>query len=177
MEKSDIANESIDEIALSSDLHDLSIENKQDESQDDGFDEIEDRDPEIEEYCKSFKQIYQNQLIDHLKSLSKNDSITITSLPTKKYNKDTFDEDLMNSTTLNFYFDKLELEENNSIKSVIATSFDRQTKYDFTPYLCNDYGPYYKITLFACYYNVGRKSSKDELFFIDLPSSLYTLLE
>lgn len=182
MDKSDQANISNEEIVLSSDLNELSIDNSNnnnipEESQDDGFDEIEDRDPEIEEYCKMFRKIYRNQFNDYLKSLAKNESISVTSLPTKKYCKETFDEDLMNSTTLNFYFEKLEFEENGSIKSVIAKSFDKKTKYDFTPYVCDNYGPYYKTTLWACCYDVGRKESKEEMFFIDLPSHLYTLLE
>lgn len=179
VQKLNSVNETDEEIIVSN-LNDLSIDNNHEEDADeidDGFDEIEDRDPEIEEYCENFREIYKNQFTEHLKTLVINQSISVTSLPTKKYNKETFDEDLMNSTTLNFNFEGLECEEDGSIKTVIATSFDKVTKYDFNPYLCNDYGPYYKTTLYACYYNVGRKASKEELFFIDLPSHLYTLLE
>jgi hypothetical protein len=166
----------IDNEALVSNINELSI-NNENESADDGFDEIEDRDPEIEEYAKNFRNIYSNELVEYLKTLVRNDSLSVTSIPTKKYCKETFDEDLMNSTTLNFNFEGLECDPDGKIKSVIATSFDRSTKYDFSPFLCSDYGPYFRTTLYACYYNVGRKSSKEEMFFIDLPLHLYNLLE
>ena len=168
--------EPVSEAALASNINELSI-NNENESADDGFDEIEDRDPEIEEYAKNFRQIYSNEFAEYLKTLVHNDSLSVTSIPTKKYNKETFDEDLMNSTTLSFNFEGLECDPDGKIKSLIATSFDRTTKYDFNPFLCTDYGPYYRTTLYACYYNVGRKSSKEEMFFIDLPLHLYTLLE
>jgi hypothetical protein len=165
-----------DSSLLSESLNELSINNST-QSLDDGFDEIEDRDPEIEDYCLNFRKIYQNQFVAHLKSLTKNDVISVTSLPTKKYCKETFDQDLMDSTTLNFNFEEIECDENGNINRVIATSFDRVSKYDFCPFLCNDYGPYFKTNLLACCYNVGRKNSKEEMFFIDLPLNLYILLE
>jgi hypothetical protein len=142
------------------------------------FDENFERDPEIEEFNKKFKNIYENKFRTFLKSLSKNETIYATTLPTKKYCKETFDEDSMNSTTLVFYFDKLDLDENGNINAVVVKTFDKTETCHFHPFLCNHYGPYYKTTLLCTLYNVGRgKESSAQSFFLDLPVGLYNEID
>lgn len=141
-------------------------------------DKIEDRDPEIEDFAEKFRKVYEKQFREYLEKLKKNDSIYATSLPTKKYNKETFDEDSMNSINLLFYFDSLDMDENGNINAVVTTTFDRSESCHFQPYLCKEYGPYYKTTLFTCLYNTGRKNNPEALnFFLDLPIDLYNLIE
>ncbi|RNA37025.1 hypothetical protein BpHYR1_033610 [Brachionus plicatilis] len=136
------------------------------------------RDAEVEDFAKNFKKIYENDFIDYLKKLEPNTLLNATSLPIKKYNKDTYEEDTADSTTLVFYFEKLELDEKGNINILVATSFDKTEKCYFTPFLCNDYGPYYKANLLCSYYNIGRSKDKEALnFFLDLPIDLYNLIE
>lgn len=141
------------------------------------FDIVTDRDFEMEEYAKNFKTIYENQFKDSLSKLNKNDLLSVTSLPTKPYCKETFENDLMNSITLSFFFDSLELDDNGKLSAVITCSHDRLHTYYFEPYLCDKYGPFYSTTLFTCMYNVGRTNSVEQMFFLDLPLDLYNLLE
>lgn len=141
------------------------------------YDSIADRDLEMEEYAKQFKAIYENQFKDYLRQLKKNDSLSVTSLPTSEYCKETFEMDMMNSTTLSFQFDSLELDDNGHISSVIMTSYDRMHTYYFDPVVCDKYGPFFTTTLYTCMYNVGRSNSVDQQFFLDLPLELYDLLE
>ena len=96
-------------------------------------DKIEDRDPEIEEFAEKFRKVYEKQFREYLEKLKKNDSIYATSLPTKKYNKETFDEDSMNSINLLFYFDSLDMDENGNINAVVTTTFDRSEKGEGMP--------------------------------------------
>ena len=136
------------------------------------------RDPEIEEFSEKFRQIYENQFRSYLKTLARNETIYATSMPAKKYCKETYDDDAMNSTTLLFYFDGLELDEHGNINAVKATTFDKTETCHFHPYLCRQYGPYYKTMLLCCLYNVGRKSdSMAENFFLDLPVDLYNQID
>ena len=184
-----------------SEVNDLDLNNDHDEEEDDEFSEqklldstaelrehllemnieeesIEERDPEIEEFSEKFRNVYENQFKNFLKSMSKSETIYATSLPTKKYCKDTFDDDSMNSTTLLFYFDGLELDENGNINAVMAHTFDKTETCYFSPYFCKKYGPYYRTTLFCCLYNVGRKEdSMPENFFLDLPVDLYNQID
>lgn len=139
---------------------------------------MQERDLEMEDFAKQFKSVYENQFRDYLKNLNKNEPLSATSLPTKKYNKDTYEVDSMNSTTLVFYFDGLELDENGNINGVLATAFDKTEECHFTPYLCKEYGPYFKTNLLCCLYNVGRgKDSEAANFFLDLPIDLYNLID
>ena len=137
----------------------------------------QDRDLEMEEYAAKFKSIYENQFREYLRKHEAQEPISVTSLPMKKYNKDTFDEDMMNSTTLTFYFEALECDEEGNINAVVASSFDRSQNYYFMPFLCENYGPFYMTTLYASLYNVGRKDSQENMFFLDLPVALYNLLD
>lgn len=140
--------------------------------------DVDERDEEIEEFAKKFRQIYEREFREHLRSLKKGDMINATSLPTKKYNKDTFDDDSAESTTLVFYFESLDADENNNINCVSAKSFDKSELCHFQPHLCKDYGPYFRTTLYCCMYNQGRKkSSTAEYFFLDLPVKLYNLID
>ncbi len=141
------------------------------------FESIADRDLEMEEYAKQFKSIYENQFKSYLRRLKKNDILSVTSLPTNEYCKETFESDLMNSTTLSFQFDSLELDDNGQISSVIMTSYDRLHTYYFDPVVCGKYGPFFTTTLYTCMYNVGKKNSVEQPFFLDLPLELYNLLE
>lgn len=141
------------------------------------FESIADRDLEMEEYAKQFKSIYENQFKDYLRQLKKNDALSVTSLPTGEYSKETFEMDMMNSTTLSFQFDSLELDDNGQISAVIMTSYDRMHTYYFDPFVCDKYGPFFTTTLYTCMYNVGRSNSVDQQFFLDLPLELYNLLE
>ena len=141
---------------------------------------ITDRDEEMEEYASRFKQIYENEFKNYLKSeIKKNDQLTATSLPTTPYNKDTYEMDSMNSTNIVFYFDSLELDEQTgAINSIVTHTFDKSQKCHFHPHAYKKYGPYFNTTLFTCLYNVGRKSdSVAQEFFLDLPLNLYYLLE
>lgn len=136
------------------------------------------RDPELEDFARQFKNIYEHNFIDYLKKLQPNSPLNATSLPTKKYNKDTYEDDSNESTTLVFYLDNLELDEKGNINIVVATSFDKTEKCYFTPFVCQDYGPYYRSNLLCSYYNIGRSKDKEGInFFLDLPIDLYNLIE
>ena len=141
-----------------------------------GVDE-QDRDLEMEEYAAKFKSIYETQFREYLRKHKVHEPLSVTSLPMNKYNKDTIDQDLMNSTTLTFYFEALECDEEGNINAVVASSFDRTQNYYFMPFLCENYGPFYMTTLYASLYNVGRKDSQESMFFLDLPVALYNLLD
>ena len=140
----------------------------------------EQKDPEMEEFAKNFKKIYETEFHQHLKGLEKNDLLMATSLPTKPYCKDTYEMDAMNATTLNFYFESLECDEEGNINSIVTSTFDRSQKCHFHPHLYKRYGPYQNTTLFTTLYNVGRKGAAEgqaEEFFIDLPVELYNLID
>lgn len=86
--------------------------------------------------------------------------------------------DSMNSTSLIFYFDHLESDESGNINAIVATSFDKSQSCHFQPFICKDYGPYYRTTLYTSYYNIGRgKNPEAEHFFLDLPIDLYNLID
>ena len=139
---------------------------------------IAERDMEMEDYNKKLKNIYENDFLAYLKTLNKGDSLCATSLPTKPYCKDTFEDDMMNSTSLVFYFDSIDIDQNGNINAVVAYSFDKSIRYYFTPFLCDSYGPFYKITLLTCMYNVGRSNNEiTQHFFLDLPVHLYNILD
>lgn len=138
----------------------------------------DERDLEVEDFARQFKNIYENNFINFLKNLQPNTALNATSLPTKKYNKNTYEDDSNESTTLVFYLDNLELDEKGNINIVVATSFDRTEKCYFTPFLCKDYGPYYRTNLLCSYYNIGRSKDKEAInFFLDLTIDLYNLIE
>ena len=142
--------------------------------------QIDERDPEVEEFAAKFKAIYENQFVTYLKNLNKSEPLNATSLPTKKYDKNTYEQDSMNSTTLTFYFSHVENDENGNIVAIVATSFDKSENCHFTPQLCKDYGPYFNTTMFCTFYNVGRKKAEEseaEDFFLDLPIDLYNLID
>ncbi len=142
------------------------------------FENFTNRDPELEEYATSFKSIYENQFREiYLKNLKKNDPIQVTSMPTKEYCKETFENDIMNATTLTFYFDSLELDDLGNLTAVIASSYDRKHTYFFESFICSTYGPFFSTNLLTCMYDVGRTNSKEQMFFLDLPVDLYNLLE
>lgn len=138
---------------------------------------ITERDYEMEEYALKFKYVYENHFMNYLKSLKKNDSLSVTSMPTNKYCKESFEDDMMNSITLNFHFDSIEHDDNGKISAVIANSHDRLHTHYFEPFICNSYGPYFSTTLLTSMYNVGRKNSAEQMFFLDLPIYLYNKLE
>ncbi|CAF0991320.1 unnamed protein product [Brachionus calyciflorus] len=136
------------------------------------------RDHEVEDFAKQFKKIYENDFRIYLKNLKPNEPLNATSLPQKKYNKETYDEDSGESVTLVFYFEKLDLDENGNINLVETSSFDKTEKCFFSPFLCKDYGPYFKTNLLCSFYNVGRsKNQEAQNFFLDLPIDLYNLIE
>ena len=142
------------------------------------FDNDFEQDIELEEFSQKFKNVYENKFRSFLKTLSKNETLYATTLSTKKYCKETYDEDSMNSTTLVFYFEKLDVDENGNINAVIVKTFDKTETCHFHPFLCNHYGPYYKTTLFCTLYNVGRTTdSLAQSFFLDLPVDLYNEIE
>jgi len=154
---------------------------------DDDTDKIDERDEELEEYARGFKAIYENQFVEYLKNLPINASINVTSLPVKTYCKATFDQDSVNdSTTLVFYFDSVELEDDGRhIRHVHAYSFDRAQRCTFTPCLYRKYGPLYGTQLFCGVFNFERQRNaitataatlKSEYYFLDLPVSLYRLV-
>ena len=135
------------------------------------------RDLEMEEYAKCFRSVYENQFRQYLKTLQKNDLISVTSMPTKAYCKETYEIDSMNTTTLSFNFDSLELDDSSNVVAVVASSFDRVHTYFFDSFLCDTYGPFFGTKLYISMYNVGRSSSQEQMFFLDLPLSLYNLIE
>lgn len=137
----------------------------------------EDRDEEMEDFARQFKSIYETKFVEHLKGLKRQEPLNATSLPEKKYNKHTYEEDSANSTTILFYFEKLETDEKGNVNAVVAKSFDKTEVCHFQPHLINDYGPYYNTNLFCCLYNTGRSSDKAREFFLDLPIDLYNLIE
>ena len=139
--------------------------------------EENDRDPELEEFSQKFKNVYDNDFKNYLKKLKRNEIIYATSLPTKKYCKDTYDNDSLNSTTLMFYFERLDLDENENINAVVVRTFDNSELCHFTPNLINEYGIYYKAMLFTCIYNIGRTNSSSQNFFLDLPIYLYNKID
>jgi hypothetical protein len=140
--------------------------------------EEKDRDPEIEEFAQKFKEIYDKDFKNYLKKLDRNEIIYATTLPNKKYCKETYEVDSLNSTTLMFYFERLDLDENQNINTVIVRTFDHSELCHFIPTLFNEYGLYYKTFLFTCLYNIGRKThSLAENFFLDLPIHLYNKIE
>lgn len=141
------------------------------------FETLPNRDLEMEDYAKSFRSVYENQFKEHLRTLQKNDPISVTSLPTKVYCKETYEVDSMNTTTLTFNFDSLELDNSGKVIAVVASSFDRVHTYFFDSFLCDTYGPFYGTTLYTTMYNVGRSNSQEQMFFLDLPLSLYNLIE
>jgi hypothetical protein len=137
-----------------------------------------DRDIELEEFAQKFKEIYDNDYRNYLKNLDKNEILYATALPTKKYCKETYDQDSMNSTTLMFYFERLDLDENENINTVVVRTFDRSELCYFTPTVYNEYGLYYKTMLFTCFYNTGRiNNSSSQNFFLDLPVYLYNKID
>jgi hypothetical protein len=157
-------------------------EEKEEEEEDDELKLLPDelRDFEMEEYAARFKQVYENDFHEYLKNLKKGEPLNGTALPTAKYNKETFEADSMNSLTLTFYFDSVELDEAGRLSSVLADSFDRAERCHFQVYNCKKYGPYYDTTLFACLCSVGRANSKADQatrFFLDLPVHLYYKLD
>lgn len=140
----------------------------------------EDRDEEVEDFAKQFKTIYETKFLEYLRGLKKNDPLNATSLPVKKYNKLTYEVDSMNSTTLVFYFEKLELDEKtgDAVNAVVARSFDKSELCHFQPFVCQEYGPYFNTNLYTCMYNIGRsKEMGAQIFFLDLPIDLYNLIE
>lgn len=138
----------------------------------------EDRDEEMEDFARQFKTIYETKFVEYLKSLKQNDTLNGTSLPDKKYNKDTYEDDSANSTTIVFYFDKLETDESGNINAVVTKSFDKSDVCHFQPHLFKNYGPYFNTQLFCCFYNTGRtKDTTSHEFFLDLPIELYNLIE
>ena len=139
----------------------------------------EQKDPEMEEFAKNFKKVYETEFRQYLKGLKKNDLLMATSLPTKPYCKDTYETDAMNATTLNFYFESLECDEAGNINSVVTSTFDHSQKWHFHPHLYKRYGPYQHTTLFTALYSVGRKAAETvtEEFFIDLPVELYNQID
>jgi len=138
----------------------------------------EDRDQEMEEFAAKFKHIYETKFRDYLRELKDQSiSLSATGLPASKYNKETFEEDSNNSTTLMFHFDKIEMDKDLNINVVHMLSADRTEKCQFTPFKCKNYGPYYDTTLFTSLYLVGRLKMTTEHFFLDLPVDLYNLIE
>lgn len=138
----------------------------------------EDRDEEMEDFARQFKSIYEKKFVEHLKSLKQGEPLNATSLPEKKYNKDTYEEDSANSTTILFYFEKLDVDEKGNVNAVLTKSFDKTEICHFQPFLCKEYGPYYDTNLYCCMYNTGRAGSDKALnFFLDLPIDLYNLIE
>jgi hypothetical protein len=157
----------------------------------DEFEEDE-RDADLEDFADKFKEIYEKNFIQlYLKSLSKDSPLNASTLPTKKYNKLTYEEEQDNeSTTILFYFDSLECDETTgSINFVIVNTFDKTQKCYFYPHLCQNYGPYYKTQLYCTHYITGRTKKRNnkknldeqnddsELFFLDLPIELYNLID
>ncbi len=90
-EKLNTSNESFNQSDLATPVKDLN------------FESIPNRDLEMEEYAKCFRSIYENQFNEYLKTLKKNDPISVTSLPTKEYCKETYEIDSMNATTAPSY--------------------------------------------------------------------------
>jgi len=109
----------------------------------------EDRDEDVEDFSKRFKHVYESQFREYLKQLKKGENLNATSFPTKKYNKLTYEEDSANSTTLVFFFEALDCDENGNINAVIAKSFDKAEICYFVPHLCKQYGPYYQTKLYC----------------------------
>lgn len=138
----------------------------------------EERDEEMEDFARQFKTIYETKFVAYLKGLKPNDTLNGTSLPDKKYNKRTYEDDSANSTTIVFYFDKLETDEAGNINAVVTKSFDKSDVCYFQPHLFKNYGPYFNTQLFCCFYNTGRtKDTTSHEFFLDLPIQLYNLIE
>lgn len=138
----------------------------------------EERDEEMEDFARQFKSIYESKFIEYLKNLKRLEPLNATSLPETKYNKETYDQDTANSTTILFYFDKLETDEKGNVNAIVTKSFDKTEVCHFQPYLCNDYGPYFNTNLYCCLYNTGRAGSeKAQNFFLELPIDLYNLIE
>jgi hypothetical protein len=137
------------------------------------------RDFEMEAFSEQFKKIYENEFKTYLKGLTKGQTIYATSLPKKPFNKETFEQDENDSTTLVFYFDSLEIDDDGHINCVDMLSFDKSEKCRFYPFLYKRYGQYYNITLFTTLYNVGRETtaSRAEEFFLDLPVDLYNMID
>jgi len=148
---------------------------------------VGERDEELEEYAQRFKVTYENQFVDYLKTLTRNSSVNVTSLPIKTYSKATFDQDCMNdSTTLVFYFDSVELNDDGaSLKHVNAYSFDRAQKCTFKPYLYRKYGMFHGTTLLCGVFNFERQrrasatavETNSEYYFLDLPVFLYKQID
>lgn len=138
----------------------------------------EDRDEEMEDFARQFKSIYESKFADYLRSLKPSEPLNATSMPETQYNKDTYEQDSANSTTILFYFEKLETDEKGNINAVVTKSFDKTEICHFQPLLCKDYGPYFKTNLYCCLYNTGRSGSDTaKNYFLDLPINLYNLIE
>lgn len=132
----------------------------------------DERDADMEDFARQFKKIYETKFVDYLKTLKRSEPLNATSLSEKNCD----DED--NSTTLVFYFEKIDTDENGNVNAVVAKSFDKTEICHFQPYLCNKYGPYWKTNLYCCLYNTGRTASQAaQNFFLDLPIDLYNLIE
>ena len=151
---------------------------------------LKQQDPELDDFNSKFKVVYEDQFLKWLKTLNKNDQINATSLPTKIYDKDTYEDD---STTLVFYFDSIEYDDSCQdvdklhVNAVNAFSFDKSICIKFTPILVEHYGPYFGTHIFASAYSTGRQSNntqmkednnnyeevQTEYFFLDLPIHLY----
>lgn len=166
------------EIEENGEILDESSKEKSYELNEDSVIDENQRDLDVEDFAQQFKKIYENNFVCYLKKLKPGTALNATSLPTKKYNKDTYEDDSGDSTTLVFYFENLELDEKGNINIIKASSFDKTEKCFFTPFLCKDYGPYFKSNLFCSYYNIGRSKDKEAMnFFLDLPIDLYNLIE
>lgn len=131
-------------------------------------------DSEIVEFSIKFKNIYENSFEQHLRGLAKNTPIYGSRLPNDDDNEDEVD------STILFYFNRLEFDTSNKdiIEFVIVNSFDRSEEYKFHRIQCNNYGPYLNTYLWCFNYCTGRdKDDESKEYFLDLPASLYRLIE
>lgn len=157
-------------IQLTQDLENLLIEQQP----------LYEHDNEVVEFAAKFKKVYEHLFENYLKNIKPNTAIYATLVPKNPKEEDQWATKNANTTSLLFYFDSLQYnEENNKIIDFVnAKTFDLSEMYKFHRKICTKYGPYQNTYLWCTHYNTGRSTDTGENeYYLDLPAQLYRLLD
>lgn len=134
-------------------------------------------DPEVVEIAEKFKKVYENLFLNHLKSLSEGAKLYASLIPKNPIEE--LESETIDSTIV-FHLKKLEYSKDNDkeVEFVVVKSFDDSEEYKFYREVCTQYGPYQNTHLWVTMYCPGRDTDTGSSeYFLDLPSSLYRLLD
>jgi hypothetical protein len=136
------------------------------------------RDIEVIEFSKKFKDIYENKFEAYLKELKEDTPLYATIVPINPKNEP--EQNNNSEATVLFHFKNIEYSELDKglAEFVVVKSFDHSEEYKFFKKICTQYGPYQSTCLWCVMYNIGRSTDTENMeYFLDLPSYFYKLLD